>query len=81
MSTGRVARLQIRNRQWLINARLEAGLSQPELAAKAKVSHSIVAKLEQGARERVDPSTARGLCKALSCEVTHLFRAPERLAS
>jgi transcriptional regulator with XRE-family HTH domain len=74
-------RLQIRNRQWLVNQRLEAGLTQEELATKAGISHSIVAKLEQGARTRVDPATARSICDALGCALTQLFRVPEKVAS
>lgn len=74
-------RLEIRNREWLTNLRLEAGFTQEQLAEEAEVSASIVAKLEQGSRSRVDPQTARQLCDALHCAVTHLFRVAERAAS
>jgi transcriptional regulator with XRE-family HTH domain len=74
-------RLEIRNRQWLRDLRLEVGLTQEGLAEKAKISHSTLAKLEQGARTRVDPQTARAVCDVLKCAVTHLFRVSERVAS
>jgi len=54
------------NPDTLRTLRVEAGLSQTELAAKAGVNASIVSRLESGERVTGSVSTLRALAEALA---------------
>jgi transcriptional regulator with XRE-family HTH domain len=55
--------------------RIEAGMTQPELAEKADLSKGGVADIEQGRREPAW-STLVALCQALNVECTEFMKEP-----
>jgi transcriptional regulator with XRE-family HTH domain len=61
------------NKLWRF--RMEQGLTQQELAAKANVSQSAIAQLEKGSRTQPYPSTLRKLSEALGISISDLLPA------
>lgn len=61
------------NRLW--RYRMERGLTQQELAARANVSQAAIAQLEKGVRTRPYPSTLSKLSTALGIEISDLLPA------
>ena len=59
-------------RKLLKDARLEAGLTQVEVAAKLKVPQSYIAKVEQGER-KISFIETLDLCKALGIDANDLI--------
>jgi transcriptional regulator with XRE-family HTH domain len=53
--------------------RMEAGLSQEELAKKAGVSQGAIAMIERGRRTRPYPSTLKKLATALEVQIKDLL--------
>jgi len=60
-------------RKLLKEARLEAGLTQVEVAAKLKVPQSYIAKIEQGER-KISFIETLDLCKALGIDARDLIK-------
>lgn len=60
-------------RKLLKEARLEAGLTQVEVAAKLKVPQSYIAKVEQGERN-ISFIETLDLCKALGADAKDLIK-------
>jgi putative transcriptional regulator len=54
--------------------RLEAGLTQTELAEKAGVRQATISELETGETRRVDLDVLDRLCKALKCQPGDLLK-------
>lgn len=63
-------------RQTIIRLRLEAGLTQTELAEKAGVTFSAVSRLENGHTASIRPSTAKKLAAALKVEIAEIAYLP-----
>jgi transcriptional regulator with XRE-family HTH domain len=53
--------------------REEQGMTQRDLAAKAKVTQGYVAQLEMGMRKNPSLDVLRRIAKALGCPVTELL--------
>ncbi|WP_236994379.1 helix-turn-helix domain-containing protein [Candidatus Methylomicrobium oryzae] len=49
------------------------GLTQVELADKAKISQSLISQIEQGVSDNVTIGNLRGMAKALNCAVIDLL--------
>jgi len=60
-------------RKLLKEARLEAGLTQVEVAAKLKAPQSYIAKIEQGER-KISFIETLDLCKALGIDARDLIK-------
>jgi transcriptional regulator with XRE-family HTH domain len=60
-------------RKLLKDARLEAGLTQVEVATKLKVPQSFIAKVEQGER-KISFIEVLDLCKALGTDAKDLIK-------
>jgi len=60
-------------RKLLKEARLEAGLTQVEVAAKLRVPQSYIAKIEQGER-KISFIETLDLCKALGIDARDLIK-------
>jgi len=60
-------------RKLLKEARLEAGLTQVEVAAKLRVPQSYIAKVEQGER-KISFIEVLDLCKALGTDAKDLIK-------
>jgi len=61
----------------LRTARLEAGLTQVDLAGKLGITQSLLSKMERGDR-RVDVIELRSLCAAMGLELPDFVRRLER---
>ncbi|HNX76700.1 MAG TPA: helix-turn-helix transcriptional regulator [Candidatus Rifleibacterium sp.] len=64
---------QVLLRQWLIDKRKAANLTQRELALRLGVVHSLVGKVEQGER-RLEVVEFIKYCKGLGAEPTELIQ-------
>ena len=53
--------------------RLERGLTQPQLAARAGVSRSLIARLEAGASRRAQIGSLQALARALDVPIGRLL--------
>jgi transcriptional regulator with XRE-family HTH domain len=60
-------------REWLINKRKEAGLTQRQLAERLEVVHSLIGKVEKGER-RLDVIEFITYCKALNADPNELYK-------
>ena len=60
-------------RKLLKDARLDAGLTQVEVATKLKVPQSYIAKVEQGER-KISFIEVLDLCKALGTDAKYLIK-------
>lgn len=52
--------------------RIKSGLSQRELAGRAKINHSTIANIEAG-RAGTGAGTAKSICTALNADFDELF--------
>ena len=64
------------NRQTLIEFRIREGLSQRQLAEKAKCSDVMVCQIESGARNP-SPNMAKRICEALGVNFSAIFAIME----
>lgn len=53
--------------------RVKMGLSQEELAEKARVSRTIISGLENGRITCITTNTMRAIADALQCKVSEIF--------
>jgi len=63
---------QVSLRNWLIEKRKNAGLTQRQLAERLHVVHSLVGKVEKGER-RLDVIEFRTYCEALDVRPSEFF--------
>lgn len=57
----------------LTTARIRAGLTQVQLADRARLSQTYISSLEIGDRDRLSPEAHARLCTALGVDDTHLL--------
>ena len=58
--------------------RLNAGLSQGELASRAGLNQSMISRIERGEFENITLDTLRGLAHALSCSPVDFLPEEDR---
>ncbi|MCY8932548.1 helix-turn-helix transcriptional regulator [Bacillus mojavensis] len=69
-----------KQREWLKCHRLNKGLTQKDVAAKAKIARTTYASIEQGERN-AGVQTAKAIAKVLDFNWTLFFDDPVRVSS
>ncbi len=64
------AQAEIRLSEKMIALRLDAGLTQKELADRLNVSQAFIAKMEAGGYDKCGIGTLRGIALALGCDIS-----------